>query len=389
VQVCVRKELANKLERLQSDIHYCYECFEWVVGEHWNGHCQEHLSAITSKRCGSITYCHTLVHPGYSPFLLGNTSLPASERLKSWPRDRKLWEHLDEQISKIEHWPSPCPYLHPLCDVSLRDVAEMQYHFIDDHGMCRTRLNVAVQRDNGDVHSQEPRAGTGSDTTTLGHKRKRPDEAAQLEWTDTLTSQENPYAAKSQSRLTKSFQGVSPTVCPKLLASPPDLILGQGLQPPFSVAVFDSTLSSDCTDFEFAAAATSLKSETNIQREWQPTSSDHFDGSSTDTYVDSDTIFSEFLRSRSTSVSVLGTQDRNAEPTVSLSTNTSAPISPTAPCAPAFMDNDPNWLREERQVKPDRRRIQLRIKPPKALKITLRLACPKRAARATGSRKRA
>jgi hypothetical protein len=75
VHVCVRRELASKLEQLQSDIHYCYQCFEWVVGEHWNGHCQEHLSAITSKRCGSITYCHTLVRPGYCPFHLKNPFL--------------------------------------------------------------------------------------------------------------------------------------------------------------------------------------------------------------------------------------------------------------------------------------------------------------------------
>jgi hypothetical protein len=53
------------------------------------------------------------------------------------------------------------------------------------------------------------------------------------------------------------------------------------------------------------------------------------------------------------------------------------------------MDNDLNRLHEERQVKPDGRRIQLRIKPPKAPKITLRLTRPKRVARATGSRKRA
>ena len=47
------------------------------------------------------------------------------------------------------------------------------------------------------------------------------------------------------------------------------------------------------------------------------------------------------------------------------------------------MDNDPNRLHKERQVKPERRRIQLRIKPPKAPKITLRLTRPKRIARYT------
>jgi hypothetical protein len=211
VQVCVRKELASKLEQLQSDIHYCYQCFEWVVGEHWNGHCQEHLSAITSKRCGSITYCHTLVRPGYYLFHLGDERLPASERWESWTRDRKLWVHLDEHINKVKHWPSPCP--HPLCDLSMKDAAEMRYHFIDDHGMCRTRLNVAVEH-----------------TTTLGGKRKRSNSTAQLEWVDSSTVQESPDATKSRRRLTKSPQEASPTICPKLLGSPFGQTLGQDLQ---------------------------------------------------------------------------------------------------------------------------------------------------------------
>jgi hypothetical protein len=385
--VCVRRELASKLEQLLSDIHYCHQCFEWVVGEHWNGHCQEHLSAIASKRCGSITYCHTLVRPGYCPFHLGNQRLLASERCESWSRDRKLWEHLDEHISEVQDWPSPCP--HPLCDLSMKDATEMQYHFIDDHGLRRTRPNAAVQQDNGDVHRQEPLAGTGSDTMTIGRKRKRSNAAAQLEWMDTLTSQESPRAAKSR-HLTKSFQAAGPTICPKLLASRLDPTLGPGLQTPFSVAVFDSTPTSDCTDFEFADSATSLEPETNTQkREWQPDSPDHFDGSSTGTYVDSNAIFSDYLRSRSPSISVSEPQACNAEPTVDLPTNASALTPSMAPCPAAFMDNDPNRLHEERQVTPNGRRIQLRIKPPKAPKITLRLTRPKRGARAKGSKKRA
>lgn len=33
IQIYVRRELASKPERLQSEINYCYQCFEWVVGE--------------------------------------------------------------------------------------------------------------------------------------------------------------------------------------------------------------------------------------------------------------------------------------------------------------------------------------------------------------------
>jgi hypothetical protein len=30
---CVRKELADHCQRPLSDIHYCYLCFEWIIGE--------------------------------------------------------------------------------------------------------------------------------------------------------------------------------------------------------------------------------------------------------------------------------------------------------------------------------------------------------------------
>jgi hypothetical protein len=167
----------------------------------------------------------------------------------------------------------------------------MRYHFIDDYRMCRTRLNTTVQH-----------------TRTLGGKRKRSNSTAQLEWMNSLTTQESPCTAKSRRRLTKSPQETCPTICPKLLGSPLDQTFSQDLQTPFAGAVFDSTLTLDRTDFEFADSATSLKSEAQIQkREWQPDSPDHLVGSSTDTYLDSDTFFSDYLRSRSPSVSILET----------------------------------------------------------------------------------
>src|SRR4051812_34313236 len=86
--------------------------------------------------------------------------------------ESKLWVHLDEHISNVKHWPSPCP--HPLCGVPIKDAAEMRYHFIDGHRMCRMQLNAAVEH-----------------TTTLGRERKRSNLAAQLEWVDSLTSQKS------------------------------------------------------------------------------------------------------------------------------------------------------------------------------------------------------
>ena len=202
--------------------------------------------------------------------------------------------------------------------------------------------------------------------------------------------QESPGAAKLRRRLTEPPQEASPTICPKLLGSPLDQTLGQDLQTPFAGAVFDSTLTPDCIDFEFADRVTSLESEANIQkREWQPNSPDPFVDSSADTYVGSDSLFSDYLRSRSPSISISETDDYNAELTAAPFDRTSALTPSTAPCPAVLMDNNLDQLHEERQVKPDGRRIQLRIKPPKAPRITLRLTRPKRVARATGSRKRA
>ena len=130
-----------------------------------------------------------------------------------------------------------------------------------------------------------------------------------------------------------------------------DQALGQDLQTPFAGAIFDSTLTSDSTDFKFADHATSLKSEAHIQkREWQPNSLDHFMGSSTNIYRDSDTLFSDYLRLESPSISILETQDCNAEPTIGLFNRTSALTRSTAPYPAVFINNDLNRLYEECQV---------------------------------------
>lgn len=136
IQACVRWNIASKHNQLQTDVHYCYQCFNWVVGsKNWEEHCQTHINTLDSKRCGTITYCHTLVRPAYCPLCLRKTSSPANDRLKSWCRDDKLWQHVDTHLRGCK-WPIKCP--HPLCDVSLSDGLDLRLHFIDEHGLSRT-----------------------------------------------------------------------------------------------------------------------------------------------------------------------------------------------------------------------------------------------------------
>lgn len=90
---------------------------------------------MATRRCGTITYCHTLVRPGYCPFCMSETTLPPSKRLESWTRGYKLWSHVNEHLEECR-WPRVCP--HPLCDTSVKNAAALQYHFVNEHGFSRT-----------------------------------------------------------------------------------------------------------------------------------------------------------------------------------------------------------------------------------------------------------
>src|SRR2546423_15534210 len=88
------------------------------------------------KRCGTITYCHILIRPGYCPFCMSTTTLPAFKRLESWTRDHKPWSQVNKYLEECR-WPLVCP--HPLCDTSLKDPAALQFHFVDEDGFSCIR----------------------------------------------------------------------------------------------------------------------------------------------------------------------------------------------------------------------------------------------------------
>lgn len=67
IHKCLQRDFAFQHQRLLSHVHYCYECFEWIVQEEWKGHCLQHLSDLQSMRCGSWTFCSTLMRPAYCP----------------------------------------------------------------------------------------------------------------------------------------------------------------------------------------------------------------------------------------------------------------------------------------------------------------------------------
>ena len=144
VHACRHKERASRLKRLPAEIKYCYLCFGWIVEEDWDEHCQSHLQRLTSMRCGSFTYCSTLIRPAFCPFCVGNGKLDASRRLSSWIRNRQLGDHLEAHLRETS-WPRRCPF--PLCDLEVADEQSFLYHLSDVH-----YLKIGP---NTDVYKQE------------------------------------------------------------------------------------------------------------------------------------------------------------------------------------------------------------------------------------------
>ncbi|KAI9764363.1 MAG: hypothetical protein M1840_008501 [Geoglossum simile] len=140
---CRQRKHAKALNRLQSELIYCFQCFTWFVKEEWSVHCRQHLNSTSSRGCRSISYCHTLIRPGYCPFCLGDETLSADERLQAWTRDTGLMAHLEKHISEA-HWPSICP--HPLCGIQLQDEMSFWYHLSDDHNLRRANKKGQKRR---------------------------------------------------------------------------------------------------------------------------------------------------------------------------------------------------------------------------------------------------
>ena len=49
--------LRLRVGHLQSSIHYCHYCFNWVISARREDHCQTHLGTHLSKNYETITYC--------------------------------------------------------------------------------------------------------------------------------------------------------------------------------------------------------------------------------------------------------------------------------------------------------------------------------------------
>lgn len=170
IHKCRQQELANTLERQQSELRYCYICFNWFVEEVWDEHCQTHLQSMTSKRCASITYCHTLFRPAFCLFCISDNRLTASSKLTSWTREAKLWTHLESHLEE-SRWPMKCP--HPLCNLHVHDEKSFRYHLSDVHSLSMNH-RTDITRQEGCI--LDPLIWT---TGSASRKRKRQEKCKQ------------------------------------------------------------------------------------------------------------------------------------------------------------------------------------------------------------------
>lgn len=111
-------------------MQYCYECFKFYSVNEWENHCCVHLANI-SRRCEMVTYCHTLIRPGYCPFCLGDQNQESSKRMRYWKRSNELRAHIEEHLKTLQEY--SCT--HPMCQEQFQDEMGLRYHLADIHGL--------------------------------------------------------------------------------------------------------------------------------------------------------------------------------------------------------------------------------------------------------------
>lgn len=184
IHACRGDEIARMLERVASELRYCYDCFDWFVEEEWDEHCLVHIKSITSKRCASITYCNILLRPCLCPFCIGNNLLPAASRWKSWTREDKFWSHLESHLD-ISRWPLQCPQ--PLCSLQVDDQSSFLYHL-------------------GDVHSLQ------MSPSTRARRQEKGSPAAFITWTPDIATRKRKTGSDAELILRPSKKNKGPTV---------------------------------------------------------------------------------------------------------------------------------------------------------------------------------
>ncbi|KAL8974222.1 MAG: hypothetical protein Q9197_001535 [Variospora fuerteventurae] len=125
--------------------------------------------------------------------------LSAGRRLESWRPDRALRKHIDTRLER-QRWPLVCA--HPLCDTRLSHGRDLQFHFVDGHGLSPTWPKEC----------EDPTTSSLSATEKSGAKRKPAGDGGELFW-------ESPEQF-SPSNPPKNLRRSLSTISPSLLSDP-------------------------------------------------------------------------------------------------------------------------------------------------------------------------
>ena len=187
-----------------------------VVGAVWEAYCHAHLVELPSNRCGTVTYCHTLVRPGYCPFCMGKTELPASQRLKPWSRDHKLWVHIEEEHLVGCQWPLTC--LHPSCDTLHTDWTAFRFHLMDGHEISRVRPGKPATPGHTPLPDKVPR-DEEADGARARRKRTSRKPSGVREWVPSQSRGESPILpAEVLHHLPKRQKQANSTLSPQIIS---------------------------------------------------------------------------------------------------------------------------------------------------------------------------
>lgn len=372
IQTCVRWEMASRLGHLQKDIHYCYHCFSWVIGEDWDPHCQAHLADVMTKWCGTVTHCHTLMRPGYCPFCMADKTIPAPERLVSWVRDHQLWDHVEEHL-EAGPWPRNCP--HPLCGASVFVEAEaLRYHLVDEHRFSRKRAKKPVcpppskERPQQSIPSREI-------TEIFPQKRKQTLSAEALQWVSSYSSSSTGTfeAGEPVIRSRKRHRPSPPAICPSALSLQEDWVGGFTYSAPPTPQLSNKDSYEDGNNGCLLKHADDLPSPRFV-------SPDSTCG--TPVSYDDEILFSQYLRSPSPSPipsTDCAVSESNDATLVALPQRPSCGKLSGLSSVNAVHEGPTTGLEETPSRVRSKPRIRLRVNQPK---ITLRLSVPRRVSRA-------
>ncbi|OBT56677.1 hypothetical protein VE04_03810 [Pseudogymnoascus sp. 24MN13] len=135
---------------------FCFQCSQWITSkDDWEDHCEDHIDNFDLPfRCDPVKFRRAVACAGYCCRCLGNTSLPATQRMQQFP-DRTSWQRhiakcIPDYVESLDGKEFlPCP--HPLCCAILCSESELWCHLDDSHSTCKPNLRKRKGEEDGRV----------------------------------------------------------------------------------------------------------------------------------------------------------------------------------------------------------------------------------------------